>query len=214
MSKFVKGDSVLLSIEGLRDSAITNLGASKLAPRFIGPFKVFKLISDAYTLDIPTSLRLHPTFYVRRLKQYRPATLHGLALMTELGARMSTSPPVLLDTPVHRECMRSRLCIPMNVAFQVPHPFKQLAVRRQDLTRSPLHLCITLDCSFQSSVISLVHRLVSIVLGNQDASVTFARSHHRLWMRKAACAGLWIISLITKTVPVLQHHRLMRRARF
>ncbi|KAG3232768.1 hypothetical protein PI124_g22153 [Phytophthora idaei] len=29
---------------------------------------VTKVIADAYTLDIPTSLRLHPTFYVGRLK--------------------------------------------------------------------------------------------------------------------------------------------------
>ena len=97
MSKFKKGNRVLLSTEGLRDSAVTNLGASKLAPRFIGPFKVLKTIGDAYTLDIPSSLRLHPTFYVGRLKEYRPATLHGLIPISESRARKSTSLPVLLD---------------------------------------------------------------------------------------------------------------------
>ena len=40
MISFKKGDRVLLSTEGLRDSAFTNLGTSKLAPRFIGPFTV------------------------------------------------------------------------------------------------------------------------------------------------------------------------------
>ena len=67
MSTFKKGDRVLLSTEGLRDSAVNNLGANKLAPRFIGPFTVLTAIGDAYTLDIPSSLRLHPTFYVGRL---------------------------------------------------------------------------------------------------------------------------------------------------
>lgn len=78
MLQLKKGNPVLLSTEDLRDSALINLGASRLAPRFIGPFKILKAIGDAYTLDIPSSLRLNPTFYVGRLKDYRPATLHGL----------------------------------------------------------------------------------------------------------------------------------------
>ncbi|KAE8974072.1 hypothetical protein PR002_g26017 [Phytophthora rubi] len=61
MATFATGDQVLLSTDGIRSSAVTNLGASKLAPRFIGPFKVTKVNGEAYTLDIPTSLRLHPT---------------------------------------------------------------------------------------------------------------------------------------------------------
>ncbi|KAE9025029.1 hypothetical protein PR002_g11294 [Phytophthora rubi] len=34
-----------------------------------------KVNGEAYTLDIPTSLRLHPTFYVGRLKKYHAATI-------------------------------------------------------------------------------------------------------------------------------------------
>ena len=79
MSRFKIGNCVLKSTGGLRGTLANNLGASKLAPRFIGPFRVLKVIGDAYTLDITSSLRLHPTFYVGRLKEYRPATLHGMA---------------------------------------------------------------------------------------------------------------------------------------
>ncbi|KAE9165491.1 hypothetical protein PF005_g29580 [Phytophthora fragariae] len=75
IATFATGDQVLLSTDGIRSSAVTNLGASKLAPRFIGPFKVTKVNGEAYTLDIPTSLRLHPTFYVGRLKKYHAATI-------------------------------------------------------------------------------------------------------------------------------------------
>ena len=53
MSIFKKGDRVLLSTEGLGDTTVNNLGASKLAPRFFGPFRVLKVIGDAYSLDIP-----------------------------------------------------------------------------------------------------------------------------------------------------------------
>ncbi|GMG14850.1 unnamed protein product [Phytophthora fragariaefolia] len=75
MATFTTGEQVLLSTDSIRSSAVTNLGASKLAPRFIGPFRVMKVNGEAYTLDIPTSLRLHPTFYVGRLKKYYPATV-------------------------------------------------------------------------------------------------------------------------------------------
>ncbi|GMF47835.1 unnamed protein product [Phytophthora fragariaefolia] len=75
MLSFRRGDRVLLSTDGIQGSAVTNLVANKLAPRFIGPFKILKVIGDAYTLGIPTSMRLHPTFYVGRLKPYVPATI-------------------------------------------------------------------------------------------------------------------------------------------
>ncbi|ETP35280.1 hypothetical protein F442_16491 [Phytophthora nicotianae P10297] len=48
-AKFTTGERVLLSTDGIRNSAITNLGASKLAPRFIGLFKITKVLGDAYT---------------------------------------------------------------------------------------------------------------------------------------------------------------------
>ena len=47
MSTFKKNDRVLLSTEDLRDSAVTDLGESKLAPCFIGPITILKAIGDA-----------------------------------------------------------------------------------------------------------------------------------------------------------------------
>ncbi|KAE9171268.1 hypothetical protein PF005_g27214 [Phytophthora fragariae] len=79
MTTFETGDQVVLSTDGSRPSSVTNLGASKLVPRFIGPFRVLKVNGEAYTLDIPTSLRLHPTFYVGRLKKYHAATIPSTA---------------------------------------------------------------------------------------------------------------------------------------
>jgi hypothetical protein len=61
---------VLLSTTGLPAHAVSCLGSNKLLPRFIGPFKVLKRLGEAYTLDIPSVMRLHPTFYVGRLKEY------------------------------------------------------------------------------------------------------------------------------------------------
>ena len=69
-SKFKKNSLVLLSTANLPIEAVDNVGAKKLLPRFIGPFKVLKVLGDAYTLDIPSKMQLHPTFYVGRLKPY------------------------------------------------------------------------------------------------------------------------------------------------
>ncbi|ETO99624.1 hypothetical protein F441_22960, partial [Phytophthora nicotianae CJ01A1] len=75
LERFNVGDRVLLSTSGITPTSVTNLGANKLASRFIGPFKIVKVLGDAYTLQLPTALRLHPTFYVGRLRRYHPATI-------------------------------------------------------------------------------------------------------------------------------------------
>ncbi|GMF35741.1 unnamed protein product [Phytophthora fragariaefolia] len=70
-----RGDRKLVSTDGIQGSAVMNLGANKLAPRFIGPFTILKVIGDVYTIDIPTSMRLDPTSYVGRLRSYVPAKI-------------------------------------------------------------------------------------------------------------------------------------------
>ena len=70
---FTLGQLVLLSTKDLPKDALPNMQSTKLVPRFIGPFKIVRCLGDAYTLDIPTKMRLHPTFYVGRLKEYFPS---------------------------------------------------------------------------------------------------------------------------------------------
>ncbi|KAG2870978.1 hypothetical protein PC114_g27134 [Phytophthora cactorum] len=65
-NEFEKGSLVLLATQNLSRHAVSDFGASKLAPRFIGPFTVLERHGNAYTLNIPSSMRLHPTFYVGR----------------------------------------------------------------------------------------------------------------------------------------------------
>ncbi|KAG3031751.1 hypothetical protein PC121_g24440 [Phytophthora cactorum] len=79
-NEFEKGSLVLLATQNLPRHAVSDFGASKLALRFIGPFTVLERHGNAYTLDIPSSVRLHPTLYVGRLKpctQHEPPNLDG-----------------------------------------------------------------------------------------------------------------------------------------
>ena len=72
---FAVGDRVMLSTTNL-----TLVGAKKLCPRWIGPFKVLRRIGKvAYELDLPLQYaKLHPVFHVGLLKAYHedPARMH------------------------------------------------------------------------------------------------------------------------------------------
>ena len=75
VNTFIVGDLVLLNAKNLPTSAVNAVDSTKLRPRFIGPFKVLARKGHAYTLDLPTSMRTHPTFYVGLLKPYHDPEL-------------------------------------------------------------------------------------------------------------------------------------------
>ncbi len=73
---FAVGDAVLLSTEHLR-----MVGSDKRSPKFtfkyIGPFKVKRVVNNnAYELDLPAQLQIHPVLNVSRLKAYRDGREH------------------------------------------------------------------------------------------------------------------------------------------
>ncbi|KAE8963735.1 hypothetical protein PR001_g29279, partial [Phytophthora rubi] len=85
---FKLGDQVLLNAKNLPTQAVSAVGSTKLRPRFVGPFTVIGVHGHAYTLDLPSSMATHPTFYVGLLKPYRPA---GAAEPEEPTASQNTA---------------------------------------------------------------------------------------------------------------------------
>ncbi|OWZ11047.1 Pol Polyprotein [Phytophthora megakarya] len=94
---------------------VSGFGASKLAPRFIGPFTVAERHGSAYTLELPSDMRLHPTFYVGRLKPYvqhesssrddSPTTTRGAPSASPQASSPSPGEDELVPTPQHG-CLR------------------------------------------------------------------------------------------------------------
>ena len=69
--EFEPGDKVLLSAANLMLESQATQPSKKLQPRFIGPYTITKKVSPvAYQLDLPPTLRIHPTFHVSCLKGY------------------------------------------------------------------------------------------------------------------------------------------------
>ena len=67
--EFSVGDQVLLSTKNIR---LKYVGATKLMPRWIGPFTVSSRINEvAYRLDLPDNMKIHNVFHVSLLQPYR-----------------------------------------------------------------------------------------------------------------------------------------------
>ena len=87
--QFFVGEKVFLRVHP-RKSLLHYGKGSKLAPHFVGPFKILERIGlVAYHLALPPSLaRIHDIFHVLVLRQYIPDVVHVLywnALQVEDG---------------------------------------------------------------------------------------------------------------------------------
>jgi hypothetical protein len=66
---FAVNDLVLLKTKNLK---IKTSGSRKLLPKWIGPFRVLKMINEvAYKLELPETMKCHPVFHVSLLHGYK-----------------------------------------------------------------------------------------------------------------------------------------------
>ena len=73
---FQVGDLVLVKLQLYRQSTVAHRVNTKLSKRFFGPFPVIAKVGPiAYTLQLPTTSRIHPTFHVSQLKLFKRSSL-------------------------------------------------------------------------------------------------------------------------------------------
>ena len=70
VNEYKVGDLVMLSTQDLKYQ-IAGRRTEKLTERFIGPYKVKKIISaNAVELELPSTIRIHPVVNVSRICRY------------------------------------------------------------------------------------------------------------------------------------------------
>jgi hypothetical protein len=95
--QFKIGDQVLLSTKHLK-----LVGADQRTPKFacqyLGPFKIKRVVNaNAYELDLPPSMRIHPVLNISRLKEYRD----GRSLFPSRPSPNLRPPPEIKDGEEH-----------------------------------------------------------------------------------------------------------------
>jgi hypothetical protein len=104
---YAVGDLVLLSVRDLKFTSPEDLRRSaKFAARFVGPFAVKRVINDnAYELDLPPQLRVHPTQNVNKLRRWN-ASPDRFAGRPQPHAR---PPPTVTDAAGNEEYTVERI---------------------------------------------------------------------------------------------------------
>lgn len=67
---FAVGDWVFVKLQPYRQLSLKDHSFKKLSAKFFGPFQIIARVgSVAYTLDLPSGSKVHPTFHVSQLKR-------------------------------------------------------------------------------------------------------------------------------------------------
>ena len=114
---FQVGDKVWLAAKNLRLPAAQN-AKNKLQPKFYGPYKVLEVVSpQAYRLDLPKTLKIHPVINIGFLK----ANADGTMDFPRRPAYQSPPPPeVINDEEFYQiEAIRAHRVVHKRLQFRI-----------------------------------------------------------------------------------------------
>jgi hypothetical protein len=104
-ARFAVGDQVLLSTQHLKLIGECKR-ARKLTERFVGPYRVKRVVNaNAYELELPASLKIHPVINISHLKEYRD----GTQAFPDRPVRITRPEPEALDDNDATEWLVNRL---------------------------------------------------------------------------------------------------------
>jgi hypothetical protein len=70
--QFDVGERVMLSTQNLK---LLNQPSKKFRSRYVGPYKIIeKISSQAFKLDLPSNMKVHPVFHISLLKEFNSLT--------------------------------------------------------------------------------------------------------------------------------------------
>ena len=91
--RFTVGDRVLLSTEHLKLIG-ERKRTRKLTERYVGPYRVKRVVNaNAYELELPASLKIHPVINISHLKEYRD----GTQAFPDRPVRLTRPEPAAID---------------------------------------------------------------------------------------------------------------------
>ena len=103
--RFAVGDRVLLSTEHLRLIG-ERRRTRKLTERYVGPYRVKRVVNaNAYELELPASLKIHPVINISHLKEYRD----GVQAFPDRPVTITRPEPEALDDNGAPEWLVDRL---------------------------------------------------------------------------------------------------------
>ena len=70
--QFDVGERVMISTQNLK---LVNQPSKKFCSRYVGPYKIIeKISSQAFKLDLPSNMKVHPVFHISLLKEFNSLT--------------------------------------------------------------------------------------------------------------------------------------------
>ena len=180
---FNVGDLVLLSTVNLPKHVVTNVGTSKLLPKYIGPFRIIHRKGNAYTIELPRRMRTHPTFYVGRLRpyyQYEASSAGEYIRHAQEPPRGSLVPAPSHRSALVRQMLRTNGSNLVAKSLTLPLVFQLLERPLRTIVRSleadALHIIIQRE-TFMSLLLDAVSQTAHSIMATIEISLQHSQSN-------------------------------------